>query len=107
MNDNTCCENDTVGYLLLYDGSSQNPAVIRILMIRAQERTSEQCQHECIVACDLGVYQTARKLKELEPDLFKTTVVRVGIFHLQMKFMEVIGDRYGRAGLEALLLLSG
>ena len=46
-------------------------------------------------------------IKEVEPETFKNTVVRIGVFHLHMKFMEVIGDRYGRAGLEELLSRSG
>jgi hypothetical protein len=101
------CRTDTVGYLPLYDSSSQDVSTIRSLMIQAQERTKELCQPECVVACDLGIYQIARKLKEVEPELFQQTVVRVGVFHLQMKFLEVIGDRYGKAGLEELLSRSG
>jgi hypothetical protein len=107
MKENSTCKADAVGFLPLFDGSSQDTSVIRTLMIRAQERTTELCQPQCVVACDLGIYQIARKVKELEPDLFKETVVRIGVFHLHMKFIEVIGDRFGRAGLEELLSRSG
>lgn len=100
-------EADSVGYLTLYDGSSQDASTIRRLMIQAQERTKELCQLECVVACDLGLYPIARKLKEVESELFKETVVRVGVFHLHMKFLEVIGYRFGKAGLEELLSRSG
>ena len=104
---NTSYPSDTVGYLPLYDGSSQDASHIRTVMIRAHERTTALDQPETVVACDLGIYQIARKIKEVEPETFKNTVVRIGVFHLHMKFMEVIGDRYGRAGLEELLSRSG
>ena len=47
-------------------------------------------------------YQIALKIKEVEPNVFRQTVVRIGAFHLHMKFMEVIGDRYGKTGLSEL-----
>ena len=100
-------ESDIVGYLPLYDGSSQDALTIRQLMLSAQKRTQSLGQNNSVVACDLGIYQIARKMKEVEPDIFRQTVVPFGAFHLQMKFMEVIGDRYGNAGLSELLSSSG
>ena len=76
-------------------------------MLSAQKRTQSLGQENSVVACDLGIYQIARKIKEVDPDVFRQTVVRIVAFHLLMKFMEVIGDRYGNAGLSELLSRSG
>ena len=71
-------------------------------MLSAQKRTQSLGQENSVVACDLGIYQIARKIKEVEPDVFRQTVciqttsantLSIGVFYLQMKFMEVIGDQ--------------
>ena len=55
---------------------------------------------------DMAIYIKAQDIRWADSDLHNRTVIRLGVFHICMTFLAVIGKRFGDAGLFDILVES-
>ena len=64
-------------------------------------------QSHTIITLDQAVYCKAQEIRRKHPEKFKNVVLRMGAFHTMKAFLGVLGERFGDAGPQDLLVESG
>ena len=73
----------------------------------AQKICEAMGQRDSVITFDLHLYAKAKQLQMRYPNEFKSTVIRMGGFHIALNYLALLGKKYAQSGLEDLLIESG
>ena len=97
----------TRGYCPMIDGDSTKFSTIYTVLKHAQMLTSSLGQEDTVITFNLHIYIKAKQIQWRFPDKFANVVIRMGGFHIALKFLSLLGKKYLTSGLDNLLIESG
>ena len=103
---NTPILESTVSYLNCIDAPATDPSAIYMVMERCLAIKERLKLKSIVCVFNQAIYAKAVEIKWKKMDQFKDCVVMLGIFHLRMMYLGIIGKRFKDAGLRDVLVQS-
>lgn len=96
-----------IGYCPLIDAPSTEYGTVYIVMKHAQQISASVAQLATVITFDLSIYVKAKFIQLKFSTEFYNTILRLGGFHIALKFLSLVGKKYQNSGLEDLLIEYG
>ncbi|KAI8487179.1 hypothetical protein Bbelb_349770 [Branchiostoma belcheri] len=95
-----------VGYCPLIDASSAEYSTVYTVMKQTKTMMAALGQENSVITMDLAMYVKAKTIQWCRPEEFKSTIIRLGGFHIALKYLSVIGKLFKDSGIQDVLIES-
>ena len=106
VRNNIAVATTAIGYLDCIDSSASDISTINQVLHRCIKIKVSLNLPSIVCVFDEAIYAKAVEIKWKSPDIFKSCVIMLGIFHTLMMYLGIIGKRFGDGGYRDILVQS-